>query len=128
MTAAALVLAAMAASMHILIFVLESVLWVRPTIWERFGVVSQEQAEMTRSLAFNQGFYNLFLAIGTGVGIICKLAGQTTVGWTLIVFCCASMVTAAAVLLSTGLSYLRAAATQATLPLLALIFAALSRL
>ena len=124
----ALVFAALAALLHVVIFVFESVLWTREKIWRRFSLTSQEQAEMTKPLAFNQGFYNLFLAIGSLFGVICVLAGAQTVGWTLVIFNCGSMVAAGLVLISTGRHYLRAATTQALFPLLALVFALLALL
>ena len=98
----ALALAVLAAVLHVIIFVFESVLWTQEPIWRRFKLESQDQAELTRPLAFNQGFYNLFLAVGTFVGVVCVLTGASTVGWTLIIFGTASMTAAAAVLVSTG--------------------------
>jgi putative membrane protein len=123
MTLIALLLATLAALLHVLIFAFESLLWTQESVWRRFGVSSLEQAQTLRPMAFNQGFYNLFLAIGTGVGVACLAAGQELVGWTLIVFGCASMLGAAVALVSTGPQYRRAAATQGALPLLALVAA-----
>jgi putative membrane protein len=123
MTLVALVLATLAALLHVLIFAFESLLWTQESTWRRFAVASQQQAETLRPMAFNQGFYNLFLGIGTGIGVACLAAGQDEVGWALIVFGCASMLGAAVVLVSTGPQYRRAAATQGTLPLLALVAA-----
>jgi putative membrane protein len=123
----ALAFAVLAAGLHVIIFVFESVLWTREPIWRRFKLESQAQAELTRPLAFNQGFYNLFLAVGTFAGVVCVLTGTSTVGWTLIIFGTASMIAAAAVLLSTGRRYARAAATQAIFPLLCLVFVLLAQ-
>ena len=123
MTLIALLLATLAALLHVLIFAFESLLWTQEKVWRRFAVTSQEQAQTLRPMAFNQGFYNLFLAIGTGVGVACLAAGQDLVGWTLVVFGCASMLAAAGVLVSTGAQYRRAAAIQGILPLLALVAA-----
>ena len=123
----ALAFAVLAAGLHVIIFVFESVLWTQEPIWRRFKLESQDQAELTRPLAFNQGFYNLFLAVGTFVGVVCVLTGSPTVGWTLIIFGTASMTAAAVVLISTGQRYARPAATQALFPLLCLIFSLLAR-
>jgi putative membrane protein len=123
----ALTFAFLAAALHVIVFVFESVLWTREPIWRRFKLESQDQAELTRPLAFNQGFYNLFLAVGTLVGVISVLAGASTVGWTLIIFATASMAAAAAVLVSTGWRYARPAATQALFPLLCLVFGLLAQ-
>ncbi|KIC67208.1 DUF1304 domain-containing protein [Pseudarthrobacter phenanthrenivorans] len=126
MILASLLFAFLAAALHVFIFTMESVTWTRPATWKRFGVASQSDAETTRPLAFNQGFYNLFLAVGafTGVGLVAlRGAGtwQDVAGWTLIFSCCGSMLLAAAVLALTGRKYLRAAATQGTMPLLAVV-------
>ena len=54
---------------------MESLTWTRPATWKRFGLASQADAETTKPLAYNQGFYNLFLAIGAFIGIGCVRAG-----------------------------------------------------
>ena len=126
MTLIALVLATLAALLHVLIFAFESLLWTQESTWRRFAVKSQEDAHTLRPMAFNQGFYNLFLAVGTGIGIACLAAGEDKIGWTLIVVGCASMLGAALVLVSTGSQYRRAAATQGVLPLLALVAAVIA--
>lgn len=51
-----LVLAGLAALIHVYIFFLESVAWTSPTARATFGTTAEE-AEATKSLAFNQGFY-----------------------------------------------------------------------
>jgi putative membrane protein len=126
MILASLVFALLAALLHVYIFSMESFTWTKPATWKRFGLASQADADTTRSLAYNQGFYNLFLAVGALVGAACvALAGagspQSVAGWTLIFSCCGSMLLAAAVLALTGRKYLRAAATQGTTPLLAVV-------
>ncbi len=126
MTAVALIFAGIAALLHLLFFKLESIDWKKPKTWKTFGLESQADADTTASLAYNQGFYNLFLAIGalTGVGLIAFCDTKDTIGWTLIVFACGSMFAASLVLLSTGKSYARAAAIQG-LPALIAVVAAL---
>ena len=121
MTTVALVLAALAGALHVFFFVLESLRWTQPATWKTFGVASQADAETTAPLAYNQGFYNLFLAVGTLVGIVVVIVSDTrdVVGWTLIVFACGSMLAAALVLLSTGLDRARAASIQGLPALLA---------
>jgi putative membrane protein len=121
MTALALVLAGIAAALHVYIWTMESLTWKQPATWKRFGLTSQSDADITAPMAFNQGFYNLFLAIATIAGIVCIAGGGDTVGWTLIITACGSMLAAALVLVSTGMKYARAAATQGTIPLLAVI-------
>ncbi len=64
MILASLVFALLAALLHVYIFIMESITWTQPATWKRFGVTSQADADTTRPLAYNQGFYNLFLAVG----------------------------------------------------------------
>lgn len=124
MVAAGLVLAALASALHVYIFVLESVLWTAPRTRATFGT-SAEEAAATRELAFNQGFYNLFLAIVTAVGIVAVAIGATAVGSALVFAGAGSMLLAALVLLLSSPDKARAAITQGTLPLLAVLLLAL---
>jgi putative membrane protein len=114
MLIAAQIFAVLAAVLHVAFFALESVLWSRPAIHGRFGITSQEEADTIRPMAYNQGFYNLALAIGVLVGVV--LAGldgdQVLIGRTLMVFGAGCMAVAGAVLASTGPAYRRAAAVQ----------------
>jgi len=121
----ALVFAGLAALLHVYIFVLESVRWTQPKTWKVFGIADQQAAEATRSLAYNQGFYNLFLAIGAAVGIAFWLVNGIgdVAGRTLLVFSLGSMLAAALVLLTSGKKYLRPASIQGTLPLIGLVLA-----
>jgi putative membrane protein len=95
-------------------------------VWKRFSVADQASAELTRPMAYNQGFYNLFLGLGAGLGLVLWWTGHDSAGRTLVLFCTASMVLAAAVLTTTGRSYLRAALTQGTLPLAGFVLTRLS--
>jgi len=126
-----LLFAFIAAALHVYIFTMESLTWTKPATWKRFGLASQADAETTRPLAYNQGFYNLFLAIGAfiGVGSVAFAAGnpvQSAVGWTLVFSCCGSMLLAAVVLALSGKKYLRAAAAQGATPLLAVVLGLLA--
>lgn len=114
MIVVAQVVVALAGLLHVVIFVLESVLWARPSTWRRFGLASQADADTTRPMAFNQGFYNLFLAVGAllGAGLLGADGATGTVGATLAVASCGSMALAAGVLASGGAKYLRPAAVQ----------------
>lgn len=126
-TVVAAVLALLAGLLHVGIFVAETFLWRRPAVWQAFGIKDQTAADEAVFFTFNQGFYNLFLAAGAAVGAVCLLAGADTVGWTLLVFGCASMVCAAAALrLGGGAFYTKAATVQAALPALALVAAAIA--
>jgi putative membrane protein len=68
--------ALLAAAIHVWFFVLESVLFGRPGVAARFGLRTEEQIAAVRPMAFNQGFYNLFLAIGIAAGIALIAAGS----------------------------------------------------
>lgn len=75
MITAALVFAGLAALLHVYIFTMESLTWTSRRTRAAFDTTAEE-AETTKLLAFNQGFYNLFLAIVTGVGIVAIVLGQ----------------------------------------------------
>ncbi|GAA1529775.1 putative membrane protein [Microbacterium ginsengiterrae] len=119
-----LVLAALAAAFHLFIFVLESVRWTEPETRKIFGVASEADAQTTRPLAFNQGFYNLFLAIAALLGIILVLSGLTTVGLTLVFTGTGMMLAAAVVLVLSNPRMARSAALQGGFPLLAIVLLA----
>ncbi len=118
--------AALAALLHVYIFLMESVQWTQPRIWKRFGVPDQAAADTTKPMAYNQGFYNLFLAIGAILGIVLFWAGDAgtvagIAGRTLVLFSLGSMIAAALVLVTTGSKYVRAALIQGTLPLIGFV-------
>lgn len=125
MTALALIFTGIAATFHIFFFVLESLLWRKPSTWRTFGLESQEAADVTAPLAYNQGFYNLFIAVGALAGLVTVVVSDQhdDIGWTLIIFACASMLAASLVLISTGWSYARAAAIQGGPALIAVVTA-----
>ena len=110
----------LAALLHVYIWVLESFRWTHPATRRAFGT-SQAQAEATRPMAYNQGFYNLFLAIITLVGLA-LLRSEHWVGSALALAGTGSMLAAAVVLVTHDRRMLRAALTQGTLPALAVLF------
>ena len=120
MIIAGLVFAALAAALHVYIFVMESLTWTSPRTRATFGTTA-ETAEITKELAFNQGFYNLFLAIVTFVGIAVIGLGHNGVGLALIFAGVGSMLAAALVLLITSPGKTRAAITQGIFPLIAVV-------
>jgi putative membrane protein len=117
----ALIAAAIAAAIHVFFFVLESVRFKQPETWRRFNIESQRDAELLAPLAFNQGFYNLFLAIGVAVGILAVLGGSVTIGRALIFFGCGSMAAAGAVLVVTDRRLIGSAVIQSLPPLVAIL-------
>ena len=121
-----LVLAAAAAAFHVFIFALESLRWTEPETRKIFGVASEADAQTTKSLAFNQGFYNLFLALAALLGVGFVILGSTTVGLTLVFAGTGMMLAAALVLILSDRTKARAATMQGTLPLLAVIATAIA--
>jgi putative membrane protein len=116
------VFAALAALIHLYIFVLESLRWTQESTRRVFGVASAEDARLMKPLAFNQGFYNLFLALGTVTGLVLLLTGAAPqAGLGVAVFALLSMVLAATVLLASNAKMVRAAAIQGLAPLLGLV-------
>ena len=63
MRIAAKLFATLAALLHVAFFAMESLYWKTPQVMKIFKRTS-EQADITSLMAFNQGFYNLFLALG----------------------------------------------------------------
>ena len=124
MITAAMIFAGLAALLHVYIFVMESLTWTSARTRATFGT-TQEEAETTKLLAFNQGFYNLFLAIVTAVGVVAICMGHTAVGAALVFTGVGSMVAAAAVLLASSPDKVRAAVTQGTFALIAVVLLAL---
>lgn len=118
--------AAAAAAFHVFIFSLESLRWTEPATRKVFGVASEQDAVTMKSLAFNQGFYNLFLALTTLIGIALLLSGLSTVGITLMFAGTAMMLAAAIVLVLSDRTKARAAALQGGLPLLAIVVTAVA--
>jgi putative membrane protein len=127
MLIAAQVVAALAALLHIVFFLFESVFWARPAIYARFGIKTQSEADIIRPMAYNQGFYNLALAIGVIVGIFLLEGhgGSFVAGKTLLIFGTACMSVAGIVLATTGRSYRAAAALQFVPAVVALLLTSL---
>ena len=122
----ATVFGALAALLHVYIFVMESVQWTQPRVWKRFGVADQAAADTTKPMAYNQGFYNLFLAVGAILGIVLFWTSShgtpmMGAGLALALFSLGSMVAASLVLLTSGGKYLRPALIQGTLPLIGFV-------
>ena len=116
-----------ASVIHLVIFYLESVAWSKPATWKRFGLRSQEDAEVVRPMTFKQGYYNAFVALAGIVGIILvSTPGLQQAGITLALYSTLSMLLAATVLITSNPKLARAAVTQGAAPLVAVIFIALA--
>lgn len=112
--------AVIAALIHVLFFVMESIVFSQPKVWRRFGLKSQSDADVVKPMALNQGFYNLFLAVGVLVGVALVHTEAAASGVAAVVFGCACMALAALVLVSSNRRFLKASIIQGALPLLAL--------
>jgi putative membrane protein len=119
MSVIAQVFVVLAGVFHVVVFAMESVLFRRPSTYRRF-LVKDTEVDAARPWAFNQGFYNLFLAIGALGGLI--WGGDK--GHAIALFACACMAGAGIVLVASDRRMVRAAATQAVPPILALVLAA----
>ncbi len=108
------------AAFHVYVFTLESVTWRTPKTWKTFGLPNQEHANIIAPMAFNQGFYNLFLGLGAGVGLA-LLGVNSTIAHTLIFFSSLSMVGAGMVLFFSVKTSRRAAIIQAGPPFLGVL-------
>ena len=116
-----IIFASLSGVIHVYIFFLESILWGKPKTNKVFKQTS-ETAEITKSFAYNQGWYNLFLAIGTIGGVVLNLMGKhTVVANTMIAYANLSMLAAAIVLITSNKELYRAALIQGLAPLLALV-------
>lgn len=117
-----LVLAGIAALIHLFIFYLESFAWTSARARATFGTSEEEaNARATKALAFNQGFYNLFLALMVIIGIVLVAANQRAIGATLVFAGAGSMAAAALVLLLSSPDKAAAALKQGGMPLLGVI-------
>lgn len=120
----AAVFAVLAALIHTYIFVLESLRWIEPSTMRTFGVKTAEEAQTTRSLAYNQGFYNLFLALGALIGSLLASASEGVeegIGTGMLLLSLGSMLAASLVLILSNRRLARAAAVQGVPPLIALV-------
>ena len=122
------VFVSVAALIHLYIFVLESLRWSRPATWKTFGLKSQADADVVKPMAFNQGFYNLFLALGVVAGVVLIATSHTAAGLAVALFAAGSMVAAALVLIISSPKLARAAAIQGLAPLIGIVLLGLALL
>jgi putative membrane protein len=118
-----LVVAGMAATLHVAFFVLESVLFRLPAGKKIFGVRPENDSPTLRLFAVNQGIYNLALAIVVFLGIIIEVATATSpIGITIIIAGCSVMLVAGIALAATApRRTIPIALAQGGLPLVAII-------
>ncbi len=114
------IVVALAALLHVYIFYLESVIWTSEKARATFGTTESE-ALATKALAFNQGFYNLFLAVLIIAGAILYFSGYNTAGSTLALAGAGSMTAAALVLLLSSPDKRAAALKQGVIPAIGIV-------
>jgi putative membrane protein len=133
MNVVAQVFAGVAALIHVVVWVWESFLFDRPGIHQGIFRVASEDVPAVKLWSFNQGFYNLFLATGTIIGLVALNTGDESLGRAFVFYTCGFMVFSGIMLgisdrlglgrlKGTGLS---GAFAQAVPPLVAVIAAAL---
>ncbi|MCF6225380.1 MAG: DUF1304 domain-containing protein [Xanthomonadales bacterium] len=113
---------------HLVAFLWESVFWMKPVVYENIvagmatpeGISLQEHARILEGLFFNQGFYNLFIALGAIAGLVLFKKGSAVVGKTLICYTNLFALGAGLVLAFSSTAYM-GAILQAGPALLALI-------
>ena len=104
---------------HVMAFVFESLLFHREDV-QRFLLGKPEPAPGVRLWAFNQGFYNLFLAAGPTIGLIAHNRGHEKVGEALVAYGCAFMAACGVVLFVSDRRLWRSMIGQSGPPLVAL--------
>lgn len=122
MAVIAQVFALIAAVAHIAAFVVESLLFQRPSV-QRLLLRDASDSAGVRIWAFNQGFYNLFVAAGAVAGVILWATGDETVGRALVIYTCAFMALAGLVLFASDRALWRGMIGQSGPPLVGLVAA-----
>jgi putative membrane protein len=109
---------------HVAAFVMESLLFRNPRVQRIFlGHADVEPGVFL--WAFNQGFYNLFVAAGAIGGVIAAHTGHAAAGRAIALYACAIMAGAGVVLVVSDRRLWRGALGQAVPPLVALLAAML---
>lgn len=126
MTIITRIMVVLAGLLHVAIFAMESIFFMQESIYSRFRIASFEHAQIVSGFAYNQGWYNLFLAIAAFAGVFFSKNLPKNVGTSLSMYACLSMLAAALVLGFSSPILLRSAFIQGFLPSLALLFFILS--
>jgi putative membrane protein len=119
------VFAVLAGVIHVGLWVLESLLIGRPQVHKGIFGQRTEDLPLFRIWSFNQGFYNLFLAVGPLLGVLLYNSGCTAAGQALVIYGCAFIFLAGIVLVASDRKFWRGALGQSVptgIALLALLF------
>ncbi|WP_233520329.1 DUF1304 family protein [Prauserella sp. PE36] len=92
------VFAGLAAFVHVLVFVWEALLFRRPSVHRGIFRVPGEDVPAVLLWSFGVGFYNLFLASGTVLGLVLLNTGDEAVGRALVFYTCGFMALSGVVL------------------------------
>jgi putative membrane protein len=107
---------------HVWAFVMESILFMNPKIFKAFGLRSAEDAGIVKLMAFNQGFYNLFLALVLLVGLVlARTPDKAMLGTGLAIGAAFCMTGAGAVLIISKPSAWYAGLIQSVPPLIVMV-------
>jgi putative membrane protein len=109
---------------HVAAFVMESLLFDRPAV-QKLLIAKADPSSGVGLWAFNQGFYNLFLAAGPAAGLVAGYLGHDLVGRTLVIYGCAFMAACGVVLFVSDRRLWRGMLGQSIPPLIALVAALL---
>ncbi len=112
-----------AAIFHVLFFVMESILFQKPNGYKIFKLKESDHLPV-KIWALNQGFYNLFLAIGMFIGLYFVIIGRREAAGILVSFSGLSMMGAGLVLFFSAPKLRRGAWVQMLAPALGFIFLA----
>jgi putative membrane protein len=82
------IFALLAAAVHILAFVWETLLFQRPAVHQGVFAIPTADVPPVRLWAFNVGIYNLFIASGLIVGVVAWMNGNEPVGRALVIYLC----------------------------------------
>jgi putative membrane protein len=86
MTVVVWVFALLTAVVHLVVFALEAFWIERPAVYRKVFALSADQVPAVRLWAFGVGFYNLFIGLGLAGGVVAWMAGNQTVGRTLVLY------------------------------------------
>ena len=107
---------------HIWAFFLESIFFMNPKVYKLFGIRSTEDARIVKLIAFNQGFYNLFLAFVLLVGLFLTThPDQNMLGTGLVIGATSCMIGAGIILIISKPDAWYAGLTQSIPPMITMI-------